>query len=297
MCDGPESPQPQPREDAAKPAVSPGGEQAKKKQESREKRDPVEAVAECPGFRRQMLFTRPFNVYADVIDAAEQKNATQEKAVPSIYCVLDVTDDGSKMCVGDENGKKLGWINRDDNPGYEWNIRSVWKPSKRSLKAGTISAYVVPTLSTGNLQLPVTDKTLLPILEVKYDASGDVWYKVGPSLGGDTVASKIGRPVWIPERNDEQQKLNEDVLLLSSKNRIERFARELKLILDSEEQRQPHGRNSNLAIDAIRLSYLTFLGATHRAFVDEDITRINDYAHTGGLDLVVMRSEIELALP
>jgi|GEM_PF-5405123 len=164
MSDGPEAPPSQPREDASKPSTHPREVNANGQREVREKRDPVEAVAECPAFRRQMLFTRPFNVYGDVIDATEQKNGKQEKDVPAIHFVLEVTDDGSKMCVGDEDGKKLGWINQEDNPGYEWNIRSVWKPARRVLDAGCVSVYVRPDRSGGSLEMPVNEATVFRYL-------------------------------------------------------------------------------------------------------------------------------------
>jgi hypothetical protein len=194
MGEGSEAPQTRLREESQKPTNQPGEPQLQKQRETREKRSPVEVVPECPQIRRQMLFTRPFTVYDDVIDAAQQNSGKLEKEVPAIHFLLDTSDDGARLCVGDEDGKKLGWINRDDNNGYEWNIRSVWQPGPNALLAGFIPIYSRPNRAAGPLEMAVSDTTLLPILKEQRDNEGDIWYQVGPSLIGDGVATRIKNP-------------------------------------------------------------------------------------------------------
>jgi len=245
--------------------------------ETQKARDVVERVPECPIFRRQMLFTRPFTVYGDIIDAETRTGGRKENDVPAIYHVLDTTKDGSQLCVGDDTGKRVGWILKNDNPGYEWNVKSVFIPCRRSIDAGRMPFHVQPASSSAHLNLEITATTILPLLETQDDANGNTWYKVGPSFTATDGAHAIRKPMWIPDRDYNGTPLREfdnPTFLMTEKDILD-SVRALTLTLAEFESRGKDGTEKY--IFALQRAYLRLLGATALVQTDDSLGPIRKY--------------------
>ncbi|MEI8230436.1 MAG: hypothetical protein WCG83_04855 [Candidatus Peregrinibacteria bacterium] len=262
----------------------------KQKPLQKERAVPYETVPEAPGIRRQFLFPKEFNVYKDPIDANDRVTPLKKiDAVPALYTILEAPDafkvrgESRIACVGDKDGKQLGWVNVRESGAQEWNIRSVARSLEPSAQT-PVSLYA----NTGDVK-PIrveqpSDTNLYPVLAHQV-INGNDWYRTVvpfPNLNTDS-----SREYWIKSQNEKYQPILREQRVLASEKEVRRLSGRLSLISEQLPQSN-RSETDQKAIDdlvnASRVAWLQFLGIQSGNEMQSNITYLQQ--HFDGLPTV-----------